>query len=346
MPLTADYAGTSKEAMYWKGRVYFASDRDGTMNLWSMDEGGKNLRQHTRHEGWDVASPSLQEGRIVYQLGADLHLFDTAAGKDRKLEIFLPSDFDQLRERWVKAPQEYLTSADLSPDGSRLVLTARGRAFVVPVKQGRLVDATGPRQARIRYATLLPDKKKPAGPLHRKRRGGGLEDAGQWHGSRRAPHHRRPRPPLERPLLPGRKVGRSHRQGQSALAAGSDRQDPEEACLERVWLQFRPRFPEHCLVPRQPLVHLRNQCGERVRPDLPLLAGQRQIHASHLRSLQQFECRVEQRWQVRLFPFRSRIAVGDLFPLGYPQPDPYFDRSNKIYQIALQERPPLAIRAG
>src|SRR5687767_9177269 len=71
-PLTADYPGTSKMPMHWQGRVYFASDRDGTMNLWSMDEAGGDLRQHTRHAGWEVGSPALHGGRIVYQLGADL----------------------------------------------------------------------------------------------------------------------------------------------------------------------------------------------------------------------------------------------------------------------------------
>jgi tricorn protease len=159
IPLTADYAGTSKDAMYWKGRVYFASDRDGTMNLWSMDESGRNLKQHTKHEGWDIASPSLHDGRIVYQLGADLHLFDVGTARDRKLDIFLPSDFDQLRERWVKNPLDYLTSVSLSPDGSSIAMTSRGRAFLIPAKQGRLVDSTGPKPARIRSADLLPDKK-------------------------------------------------------------------------------------------------------------------------------------------------------------------------------------------
>ena len=50
----ADYAGTSKTPMWWSGRVYFLSDRDGTMNVWSMDEDGRDLRQHTRHKGWDA----------------------------------------------------------------------------------------------------------------------------------------------------------------------------------------------------------------------------------------------------------------------------------------------------
>ena len=47
--------------MVWQGRVYFVSDRDGTMNLWSMDEKGGTLSQHTSHRGWDVTSPDLSE---------------------------------------------------------------------------------------------------------------------------------------------------------------------------------------------------------------------------------------------------------------------------------------------
>ncbi len=58
-PLTANYPGTSREPMYWQGRVYFASDRDGTMNLWSIKPDGSQPRQHTKHHGFDIASPSL-----------------------------------------------------------------------------------------------------------------------------------------------------------------------------------------------------------------------------------------------------------------------------------------------
>ena len=57
------------------------------MNLWSMDEDGHDLKQHTRHHGWDVTSPSLSDGRIVYQLGADLRVYDIAAAKDEPLPI-------------------------------------------------------------------------------------------------------------------------------------------------------------------------------------------------------------------------------------------------------------------
>jgi tricorn protease len=159
VPLTADFAGTSKAPVWCQGRVYFVSDRDGSMNLWSMDENGGDLRQVTHHRDWDVKSPSASQGRIVYQLGPDLHLYDIAANTDQIIPITLASDFDQEREKWVKNPMEYLTAAHLSPDGDRLALTARGEVFVAPAEQGRFVDVTHQPDVRYRAACFMPDGK-------------------------------------------------------------------------------------------------------------------------------------------------------------------------------------------
>ena len=159
VPLTADYDGTSRTPMWWKERIYFLSDRDGSMNVWSMDEAGGDLRQHTRHRGWDADQASLSAGRIAYKLGADLRVLDLATGADTALEVRLSSDFDQEREAWVKKPLDYLTSVDLSPKGDRVALTARGQVFVAPAKQGRLVEATRAPGVRYRRAAFLPDGK-------------------------------------------------------------------------------------------------------------------------------------------------------------------------------------------
>lgn len=158
-PLTADYPGTSKTPMAWKGRIYFASDRDGVMNLWSMDERGGNLTQHTKHKEYEVQSPSLSNGRIAYQLGADIRVFDIAGGTDAAVPVTLVSDFDQLRERWVKNAVDWISSAHLSPNGDRVVLTARGQVFVAPAQQGRIVEATRNKLARHRNARFMPDGK-------------------------------------------------------------------------------------------------------------------------------------------------------------------------------------------
>jgi tricorn protease len=159
VPLTADYAGTSKSPMLWQGRVYFLSDRDGTMNLWSMADQGGDLKQHTHHVGFDMQSPSLAAGRIAYQVGADLRLFDIGSGNDTAVPVRLISDFEHTRERWVKAPTEWITSAHLSPSGDRLLFTTRGQLFVVPALQGRTVEVTRNKRVRYREARFMPDGK-------------------------------------------------------------------------------------------------------------------------------------------------------------------------------------------
>ncbi len=156
-PLCADFPGTSKRAMWWKDRVYFVTDRDGTMNIWSMKPDGGDLQQHTKHKGWDVKWASLSEGRIIYQLGADLRLLEIASREDAVIPITLASDFDQEREKWVKRPMDYLTTVHLSPDGDRIVLTARGQVFVAPAGPGRLVNVTRQQRVRYRQARFMPD---------------------------------------------------------------------------------------------------------------------------------------------------------------------------------------------
>ncbi|UCG28338.1 MAG: PD40 domain-containing protein, partial [Bacteroidales bacterium] len=159
IPLTSDYPGTSKAPMYYNGRIYFLTDRDGTMNIWSMDEDGSDLVQHTFHQGWDISNPELSDGIIVYQLVADIYIYDITASADKKIEIMLSSDFDQLREKWIKKPIDYLTSASISPKGDYVILTARGQVFCTPSEEGRLVRVTRKEGVRYRNARFLPDGK-------------------------------------------------------------------------------------------------------------------------------------------------------------------------------------------
>ena len=157
-PLTSDFPGTSRDPMAWGDRILFVSERDGNLDLWSMDLEGGDLRQHSQHHEWDVKSPTLDGDRVVYQLGADLRFLDLASGEDVEIPIALPSDFEQRRERWLHDPTEYLTAAHLSPDGERVVLTARGQVFVAPVESGRLVEASRADGVRYRSARFLDEE--------------------------------------------------------------------------------------------------------------------------------------------------------------------------------------------
>ncbi len=141
--------GTSRWPMWSGGRVYFATDRSGPMNLWSARPDGSDLRQHTRHADFGVKNPSLSRGRIVYQNGADLWLLDLASDRTAVVPIRLASDFDHMREKWVTKPMDYLSTFALSPTGDRVALTVRGQVFVARAAGGRLVEVT--RQSGVRY---------------------------------------------------------------------------------------------------------------------------------------------------------------------------------------------------
>jgi len=160
VPLTDDWMGTSHAPMVWNGRVYFLSDRDGVMNVWSMDAEGHGLKQESHQKIFDVESASISDGRVVYASAGDLWSLDPDTGREAVIPITLVSDFDQLREHWVPKPMTYLTDVHLAPDGGRVVFTARGEIFTLPAKTGRIIRvAGGDSSVRYRAARFMPDGK-------------------------------------------------------------------------------------------------------------------------------------------------------------------------------------------
>ncbi len=153
-PLTTDFPGTSKNPMFYNDRIYFLSDRDGTMNIWSMTASGTDVKQHTKSIRWDLEDADLDGGRIVCQRGADIFMYDISADRSEILDITLTSDFDQRRVQWINDPKSRITSVDLSNKGDQVVITSRGRIFSVPVEGGdRWSEVT--RKYGIRYKNAI-----------------------------------------------------------------------------------------------------------------------------------------------------------------------------------------------
>ncbi|NYE62135.1 tricorn protease [Duganella sp. 1224] len=157
--LLASDTGNNKRPMWWQGRLYFISDRGGSDNLWTMAPDGSDPRQLTSHSAWDVRNAAMGDGRIAYQLGADLHVLDLAANKDEKLAIDLVSDFDQQRTRQIRSPLETLTNVQIAGKVERIVLTARGRVSVAGTGAQRRVEIAIPEGARARDAVFSHDDK-------------------------------------------------------------------------------------------------------------------------------------------------------------------------------------------
>ncbi|HRY42951.1 MAG TPA: peptidase S41, partial [Thermoanaerobaculia bacterium] len=75
---------TERDPMWIGERVFFVSDRDGTLNLYSVGVDGSGLEQLTRSTTWDVRwASSDNAGKVVYELGGELRLWDVAAKAER-----------------------------------------------------------------------------------------------------------------------------------------------------------------------------------------------------------------------------------------------------------------------
>jgi tricorn protease len=57
----------------WIGdKVYFSSDRDRVLNIWSYDTGSGKIEQVTKHSEYDVRHPDFGSNHIVNELGGDI----------------------------------------------------------------------------------------------------------------------------------------------------------------------------------------------------------------------------------------------------------------------------------
>ena len=108
--MTADWAGTSRNPMFWNARIYFLSDRDGVMNVYSMDPKGRDVKQESRQHGFDVASASLSEGRVVYACGAV-----KAEVLNEKVPPSRPNTETELEPPAKTSPSAIVGTANLAP---------------------------------------------------------------------------------------------------------------------------------------------------------------------------------------------------------------------------------------
>ena len=122
--------------------VAFISDRnDATANLYLYDSRSHSVRQLTHETLWDVRSAGAYDHSIVYEAGGQLKALDVASGQVQPLAIHLEVQSLQARPQWKDAAKS-LSSAELSPTGKRVLVTARGDVFSVPVKDGSVRNLT------------------------------------------------------------------------------------------------------------------------------------------------------------------------------------------------------------
>ncbi|BDU70001.1 tricorn protease [Geothrix oryzae] len=153
---------TERDPMWIGDKVYFASDRDGTLNLYAVDPATDALKQLTFQKTWDVRWPSSdRQSRIVYEQNGELRVFNVQDGSDRGISISVPTDGGASRPSRISAERN-IEGFALSPKGERALFVARGDVFTVPVEKGPVRNLTNSSGAHDKHARWSPDGKKIA----------------------------------------------------------------------------------------------------------------------------------------------------------------------------------------
>jgi tricorn protease len=128
---------------FWAGdKVVFISDRhDKRLNLHVFDPASGDILRVTDQQDWDVHWADGAGDDVVFEAGGQLHELDLVSGEQRTLPISLNPDLPQQRTEW-KSVQGNIEDAGISPNGKRVLVTARGEIFTVPVEHGSTRNLT------------------------------------------------------------------------------------------------------------------------------------------------------------------------------------------------------------
>jgi tricorn protease len=153
----ATHERTERDPMWIGEKIYFASDRDGKLNLFSYDPASQKITQLTQNTVWDVRWPSSDNtNRIVYELNGELHVYDISATSDKKLSISVPDDGVSMRASRYSAAKN-IEDFKLSPKGERALFVARGDIFTAPIEKGPSRNLTNSSNAHDKWARWSPD---------------------------------------------------------------------------------------------------------------------------------------------------------------------------------------------
>ena len=146
----------------WKGgKVYFRSDRDGELNLYSYDPTSKTVAQLTKFNDFPVSSLEGTADDIIFSQAGYLHTYNITNNTTSKMKIGIAADLLDLRERYVKGEQ-YIRTGNISPSGARVVVDFRGDILTLPAQKGDVTNITATPGAHEKGPAWSPDGKSIA----------------------------------------------------------------------------------------------------------------------------------------------------------------------------------------
>src|SRR3954453_12071878 len=126
----------------WIGdKVYFLSDREGSMTLFRYDPQSKQVSRLLANTGKDIVHASAGPGGIIYEQFGSIHIYDLATNREHPVNIDIMADLTEVRPRFQNVANQ-IANARISPPGARAVFEAHGEIPPAPAEKGDIRNRT------------------------------------------------------------------------------------------------------------------------------------------------------------------------------------------------------------
>ncbi len=143
----------------WLGsKIYFLSDRDKIVNIYSYDTKSKKVEKLTDYKDYDVRTLQGLGNELTFEYDGRVHILDLGTKNVNTLKIALAADPMFKRSRYVDL-RAGIRNFNLSPTGQRALFESRGEIISVPKEKGDARNISNSVGSHERFPSWSPNGK-------------------------------------------------------------------------------------------------------------------------------------------------------------------------------------------
>jgi tricorn protease len=147
----------------WIGdTIYFLSDRNGPVSVYSYDTKSKQVAEVLHSDGFDFKTASAGPDAIVIEQFGAIKLYDLKTHQAKNVPIRVQGDLAAVRPHFAKVEAKRIQNFGISPTGARAVFEAWGEIFTIPTDKGEIRNLTHSPAVADRDPAWSPDGKSIA----------------------------------------------------------------------------------------------------------------------------------------------------------------------------------------
>lgn len=143
----------------WLGsKVYFLSDRDKIVNIFSYDTNSKKVEKLTNYKDYDVRTLAGKDNELVFEQNGQISILDLDNKKTNTLKIAVHADPLYKRNKYVDLNAD-IRNFNISPTGQRALFETRGEIVSVPKEKGDARNISNAPGSHERFPAWSPNGK-------------------------------------------------------------------------------------------------------------------------------------------------------------------------------------------